>query len=224
MFTEHTVPASDTRLEAVYTHFQRNLEDIVGLLQRKGAHVLLSPVPVNLRDSAPFASLHGADLSDDEMAQWDETANRATAGFDEQAWETAISEFEAAVTIDPDHADTRFRLAAAYENTGDFQEASEHYEKARDLDGLRFRADSRINAVVRNVASEYAGSRLTFVDSESAFDQASQPRRPGWNLFLEHVHFDFPGNYLLAREFTHSILDQLGIDEYAPLSEDAVAS
>ncbi|MEL0006458.1 MAG: hypothetical protein VW686_03915, partial [Luminiphilus sp.] len=56
MFTNEVVPHDDPRLETVYAHYQRNLTDIVQTLQDKGAHVILSTVPVNVRDSAPFAS------------------------------------------------------------------------------------------------------------------------------------------------------------------------
>ena len=45
---------------------------------------------------------------------------------------------------------------------GRLAEARERFELARDLDVLRFRADSRINAVIREVAGEQeaAGVRL----------------------------------------------------------------
>lgn len=56
--------------------------------------------------------------------------------------------------------------------------------QARDLDALRFRADSRINAIIR----EEAGGSLA--DVESAFDDTG--------LFYDHVHPVPRGNYLLA--------------------------
>ena len=223
MFTTESVPQSDARLETVYDHYRHNLEDIVRILQRKGAHVLLSPVPVNLRDSAPFSSTHRSGLSDQQMGQWESAVNEANGSFDKRDWGKAISQYKAAEAIDPNYADTQFRLAVSYENIEDFQKASEHFEKARDLDSLRFRADSQINLIIRSVASEFAESELTFVDSELTFNRESQPRRPGWNLFLEHVHYDFSGDYLLAREFSRSILDNLGVDGYVPLPEIEVA-
>ncbi|MEH6585161.1 MAG: tetratricopeptide repeat protein [Halioglobus sp.] len=219
MFTSESVPQSDPRLETVYSHYQHNLADIVQILQGKGAHVLLSTVPVNLRHSAPFSSVHKAGLSDAQIDQWGVAVNRAKDSFDKQDWKTAILHYQSAVAIDPEYADTHFQLALSYENIRDFRQAAEHLNKARDLDSLRFRADSRINSIIKNVASTFADSQLTFVDSATAFGKESQPGQPGWNLFLEHVHYDFPGDYVLAREFSRAILDDLGLDRYEPLAE-----
>ena len=68
--------------------------------------------------------------------------------------------------------------------------------QARDLDTLRFRADSRTNAIVREVARREAGVRL--VDAEEAFARQSPHGVPGEESFLDHVHPTFHGNYLLA--------------------------
>lgn len=224
MFTEESVPADDPRLETVYDHYLHNLQDTVSILQRKGAHVILSSVPVNLRDSAPFSSVHKPDLSQQRLELWQSTVNRAHSGFEQRKWREAISDYEAALAIDPGYADTHFRLAISYDNISDFKKASEHFNRARDLDALRFRADSRINQIIRHVAAESAGTQLSLVDNESAFSQQSQPQQPGWDLFLEHVHYNFSGDYLLAREFSGSILQILGVDDYQPISENEIAA
>jgi tetratricopeptide (TPR) repeat protein len=61
-----------------------------------------------------------------------------------------------------------------------------NYEKARDLDTLRFRADSRINEIIRATAKELGAG---FID----------PARTRLQHFYDHVHFNFEGNYLIAR-------------------------
>jgi tetratricopeptide (TPR) repeat protein len=73
-----------------------------------------------------------------------------------------------------------------------------NFEKARDLDTLRFRADSRINEIIRNAARDF-GTGLV--------DPATQTRS---EHFHEHVHFTFAGNYRVARmlaEETARLLD-----------------
>ncbi len=224
MFTSESVPLSDPRLQTVYDHYQQNLTDIVATLQNKGAHVLLSTVPVNLRHSAPFSSTHKNNLSDEQLDQWQTAIDQAEASQGQKDWKSALSHYQKAVAIDPEHAETHFQLAVAYENTRDTRRSAEHLKKARDLDSLRFRADSRINSIVRDVASDFAQSELTFVDSEAAFASESRPGQPGWNLFLEHVHYDFSGDYVLAREFSGAILNELGITGHSPLDQAEVAS
>ena len=50
---------------------------------------------------------------------------------------------------------------------GDYAGAKQHFLRARDLDTLRFRADSRINDINRSVASSTPGAEL--VDAEAYF-------------------------------------------------------
>ncbi len=224
MFTSHGVSHDDPRMESVYGHYEDNLTSIIETLRNKGIHVLLSTVPVNLRHSAPFLSVHSPDVSEEQLDQWRELNSRASQSFDKENWDDAITGFQAALEIDHDYADTHFRLATAYENLGKFQKAKTHYERALDLDALRFRADTRINQIIRKVAASVENDAFSFVDSAAAFEQASQPFQPGWNLFLEHVHYDFSGNHILAAEISRSIISNLtASDAYQPLPSVEVA-
>jgi tetratricopeptide (TPR) repeat protein len=187
-------------------------------------HVVLSTVPVNLRHSAPFLSVHDLKLPQDKREQWRESTHRGAQSADQGNWNDAIANFQAAMEIDPGHADTHFRLATALEHAGRFQEAKAHYERALDLDALRFRADTRINQTIRRIAARMGNDGLSFVDSAAAAEQASTPYQPGWNLLLEHVHYDFPGTNLIAGEVSRSIVKDLtGKDAYQPLATAEVA-
>jgi hypothetical protein len=54
MFVDNGVAENDPRMAFVYEHYEQNLRDIIATLNAKGMHVVLSTVPVNLRQSAPF--------------------------------------------------------------------------------------------------------------------------------------------------------------------------
>jgi hypothetical protein len=58
MFVNNAVKGDDPRLEAVYKNFEANLRDIVRVAAGSGAKTLLCTVASNIRDSAPFLSLH----------------------------------------------------------------------------------------------------------------------------------------------------------------------
>jgi tetratricopeptide (TPR) repeat protein len=224
MFTNHGVPHDDPRLNGVYSHYENNLTDIIETLQDKGIHVLLSSVPVNLRHSAPFLSVHSPELSDDQLDQWRASTRRGAESADSQNWGDAVEHFQAALVIDPVYADTHFRLATVLENIGKHQEAKAHYQRALDLDALRFRADTRLNQVIQDIAADAEGDMFSFVDSAAAFEQASQPFQPGWNLLMEHVHYDFAGNHVLAAEIARSITGSLAsADDFQPLPGFEVA-
>jgi hypothetical protein len=63
MFAGKTVSAEDPRLKKVYANFETNLRDMVKVARGSGIKVVVSTVAVDLRDSAPFASLHRSALS-----------------------------------------------------------------------------------------------------------------------------------------------------------------
>ncbi len=224
MFTNESVPLDDPRLETVYAHYRRNLADIVGTLQDKGAHVILSTVPVNLRDSAPFASEPPEGRSPEQLEKLQALTAAAATKAAAQEWVGAVADYSTALTLAPRSADLYFDLAAAQEQSGDYVGSAGNYARALDHDTLRFRADSRINGTVRELAAGADPAKLSFVDSDLVFKTRSEPLSPGWDLFYEHVHYNFQGDYVLAREFAGAILEQLGVKPDALLPRAEVAS
>ena len=75
------------------------------------------------------------------------------------------------------------------------------FELARDDDALAFRADSRINQIIRDAADEEAGKGVSLLDAARMLAQDSPEKIPGNELFYEHVHLNFDGNYLLGLAF-----------------------
>ena len=89
---------------------------------------------------------------------------------------------------------------------GDFARAQQHFLRGRELDTLRFRADSKINDINRTVA---AATGAELVDAESIFAKGSPDRLIGSELVYEHVHLTPEGNYLLARAMFLQIASKL---------------
>jgi len=100
-----------------------------------------------------------------------------------------------------------YRRGRALAEAGRDAEAREALARARDLDTLRFRADSRVNAVVREVAGREPGARL--VDAESELGRQAPRGAPGDETFLDHVHLTFHGNYLLSLALLPAIRESL---------------
>lgn len=205
MFVENGVAENDPRMGDVYEHFDANLRDIIEVLSNKGMHVVLSTVPVNLRHSAPFLSLQDDSLTAEQRKQASDLRERATDESRNQKWEAAAVLWQEVVELDPMHADSHFQLATTLERQGDYAGARRHFNRALDLDALRFRADTKINDLVKAAAKDYPDSVLSFVDSAAAFDRASAPFAPGWESLVEHVHYTFSGNDILARVFARAI-------------------
>jgi Flp pilus assembly protein TadD len=82
---------------------------------------------------------------------------------------------------------------------GDYEKGRERYVQARELDTLRFRADNQINEVIKSVARDRTDEGVYLLDAVKAFEENSSYRTTGKELFYEHVHMNFKGNYLLAK-------------------------
>ncbi|HEX4348757.1 MAG TPA: hypothetical protein VH251_00145, partial [Verrucomicrobiae bacterium] len=71
MFEHHQLQYDDPNRLRAYNNFKKNLADILRAGHAAGVPVILSTVGVNLKDCAPFASLHAASLSETQKAKWD---------------------------------------------------------------------------------------------------------------------------------------------------------
>ena len=199
-FLGRNVTADDPRLEVVYEHFRTNLNAICESARCSGAEVLLCTVATNLADCAPLAAVHRAGL---DAAPREECDTRCRAGQElagQGKHDQAIAELQRALSVDDGFADAHFCLARSLLKTGDFAQARKHFVLARDLDALRFRADSRINQTIREVAAERATGGIWLVDFEKELEEKQRLAGllPGNESFYEHVHLRPEGNYLLA--------------------------
>ncbi|MEJ2701561.1 MAG: tetratricopeptide repeat protein [Sedimentisphaerales bacterium] len=199
MLSHRQVRIDDPRLETVYAHFQRNIEDIIRLGRRAGAKVVLCTVGNNLKDNAPFGSLHRGDLSSVEIEKWKAVYEKGIADETDGAYDNAVKSYTAATETDDTYAELYYRLGRCYQALAEYEQARNSYVRARDTDTLRFRADSRINQIIRDIAHHNEANGVHLVDAVELFEQNSPNRIPGSELFLEHVHLNFHGNYLLAK-------------------------
>ncbi|MHC4308475.1 MAG: tetratricopeptide repeat protein [Planctomycetota bacterium] len=198
MFLEKQVRVDDTNLRIVYRHFQKNLQDMRRLACKSGVNIIFCTVPSNLKDSPPFASLHRPNLTDIEKKIWEELYQQGVTYESAGKYAEAVERYLKAAEIDDSYADLQFRLGRCYWAMGEYDKASERYIRARELDTLRFRADNRINEIIRNVARDRTAEGVYLLDAMRTFEKNSPHEIPGEELFYEHVHMNFHGNYLLA--------------------------
>jgi tetratricopeptide (TPR) repeat protein len=199
MFLDKQVRSDDDALRDVYSHFRQNLEDIARVGCRAKANVIFCTVAGNLKDCPPFASLHRADITEAQKQHWDEIYEEGVEYERAGNYRQAIERYLAAAAIDDSYADLQFRLGRCYWAVSEFEAARDRYIKARQLDTLRFRADNRINEIIREVAGGREAEGVYLVDAERAFEQNSPHEAVGAELLYEHVHMNFSGNYLLAK-------------------------
>jgi tetratricopeptide (TPR) repeat protein len=205
MFLRNHVRQDDPRMATVYSSFEQNLNDIIDVGLRGGAKVLVSTVARNLKDCGPFASEHRPGLPAGELSQWD---NFYQAGIrSQQAGRAAeaIDFFRQAAKIDDTFAEAHYRWGQCSLALGQDAEAARQFALACDQDTLRFRADSRINEIIRRAASRREREGAQLVDAEAVVARQSPHGLAGEEFLYEHVHLNFEGNYLVARALAEQV-------------------
>lgn len=202
MFLSNRVGEHDQRLEPMYSHFQRNLDDICAAGQEAGASVFVCTMAANLNACAPFASMHKQELTKQDSERWNALWDQGLKQEVQRSWQDAISTYEKASRIDNDFAELWYRLARCREQLGLFAEAKQDYQRALDSDVLRFRADTRINETIRSVVRQ---RKLPLVDVAAVFDGNSSGSITGRQLLVDHVHMNFSGNYLIAQSLLPAV-------------------
>ena len=217
MFLKQQVAQDDPRMAKVYSHFEANLRDILQLGEKSGAKVIASTVASNLKACAPFASLHRSGLTETQKGEWEKRYQAGIAHERATNVSAALNSFQQAAKLDDRHAELHFRMGRCEWALEKFSDAKRSFELARDLDALRFRADETINDVIRRSATSRISLKL--VDALDVAARSSPHGIAGEELFYEHVHFNFAGNYLVARAFVKQITP--GLTNAAPLPTEA---
>jgi tetratricopeptide (TPR) repeat protein len=205
MFLHNHVRQDDPRMATVYDSFARNLNDIIDAGAGGGAKVLVSTVARNLKDCGPFASEHRPGLAEGELSKWDKFFETGIQAQQAGLAADAAGFFQEASKIDDTFAEAHFRSGQCALALGQDAEASRQFVLACDQDTLRFRADSRINEIIRRAASKREREGVQLVDSEALMAGQSPHGLAGEEFLYEHVHLNFEGNYLVARALAEQI-------------------
>jgi tetratricopeptide (TPR) repeat protein len=196
----------------VYRNFRSNLEQICAYGSQAGAAVILSTVAVNLRDCPPLGSLHRSDLTQPQLEEWERLYRKGMMSEVGGDTPQAISYYEQAAALDDHYAELHFRLARCQLLAGQREAARRHFVLAKDWDSLQFRADTRLNDIVRDVATKFPdGGRIRLVETEAALAAGERcpDGIPGREFFYEHVHLRFEGDYEVAGALLPAVIQSL---------------
>jgi tetratricopeptide (TPR) repeat protein len=198
MFLGNQIRPDSPRKQVVYKSFERNLRDILRLGLDSGAKVILNTVAVNLKDCPPFASLTNSNMSSADLAAWEKAYADGCRARDAGNLGEAGQGFERAAGLDPMVPDLQFRWGECLLAGANYSPAREHFQLACDYDGLPFRADSQINGLIRQAGKQWASPNLELFDAAAMIATNNPAGISGEQLFYEHVHFNFDGQYRLG--------------------------
>lgn len=204
MFLENQIAPDDPRRETVYKNFAGNLDDIVDAGLGAGANVILNTVAVNLKDCPPFASRVSPPASAADGQRFDQLFAGGKAAQARNDFPAAAGQFSQALQLEPQHAEAHYRLAQC-ELALTKADAAKEFQAACDLDALPFRADTRINELIRQSAQKHAGGRMVLCDASKLLAPVETGQSTGDETFYEHVHFNFDGNYRLGKIWAEQV-------------------
>lgn len=198
--------------KAIVDNYRENLEEILRMAKKAGVRVILMKVVANLKDFAPYLSLHSPALKDEKG--FDAHYKKGMASMKGREWREAVKELQEAQAMDPYHAEVAFRLGQCLFALQRFEEAEEQFFKAVNLDAIPFRDLGDMNQVTEEVGGKYG---VIVADTPSAFKRASQKGFLGDDLFIDHCHPNLLGQKLIAGEVVLS-MTKAGIVPQKPLS------
>ena len=132
MFKDRQLRYDDPNRLRSYANFKKNLEDILRAGQNAGVPVILSTVGSNLKDCAPFGSLHPAEFNETQQTRWDGLYQEGVALEAASDYHGAIKKFEQAAAVDPQYAELHFRAGSCELALTNSEEALRDFTLARD--------------------------------------------------------------------------------------------
>ena len=94
----------------------------------------------------------------------------------------------------------------------DFNRANHFYSNAKELDVLRFRAPEAINTIIKKLCFKY--NNIHFVESKKKFIANSPHGIIGNELFIDHLHPNIPGYFLISDAFYDALQNAKIFGEY----------
>ncbi|WP_338876034.1 hypothetical protein WBJ53_10375 [Spirosoma sp. SC4-14] len=200
MVAEQQIPYQSELYERGVEQFRANMDQTLGLLNEHTIPVFVSNLVSNEKDLKPFVSFP---VDSQKFPGFVQNYSRGVAAFNRHDYSLAYTFFKAANQSNNTHALCTFYLGKTAYELGNFGYAKAYFARARDLDGLRFRAPGSLNGIIEQLCSTYKTAHL--VDTKEVFEAHSTNKLIGDELILEHVHPDLMGYALLSEAFYTSL-------------------
>jgi len=188
--------------------FEKNLNDILQNFNKNNIPVYIGNLVSNEKDQKPFISM----LTDTmHIYEWKNYYEKGLKAYTSNDMEEAFACFTHANQIDSTSALCNYFLGNIEYRTGEYLKASRYYSDAKELDNLRFRAPEVFNEVISNIAARYRN--VTLVNIKDEFEKHSPHRILGNELFLDHVHPNLEGYFLMANAFYNAMKNKQAISD-----------
>ncbi|MVM28560.1 tetratricopeptide repeat protein [Spirosoma sp. HMF4905] len=196
MVADQQIPYQSELYKRGIEQFRSNMDATLELLTKRDIPVFVSNLVSNEKDLKPFVSFPVDSL---KFPRFKPNYALGLAALNRKNTAEAYRYLKAANQVYSAHALCNYYLGQLAYQQGDFKQAQRYFSKARDLDGLRFRAPAELNTIINQLCRTHKNAHL--VDTKAVFEANSAHRIIGDELILEHVHPDLRGYALLSDAF-----------------------
>lgn len=216
----------DFRPGSLAAPLAEKLRQMIELARERGAAVILTTLPTNLRDAPPNKPEHRPGLSDEQREAWRRHYDEGRSLAREGQHEAALAAFARADALDATHAGLLYAQARSLLALGRYGPARELFVAARDQDFVPTRTTRWRNDAVRETARQ---ADIALCDADRVFSDTAPHGIPGDELFCDHVHLTLDSILLLARSWArtleahHLLGEKAGWDWSRERSRDAYA-
>lgn len=186
---------SDLYSRGLY-QFRNNIDKTLNLFNKHHIPVFISNLVSNEKNLKPFVSIISDSL---QFAGFENNFNQGQKNFENNNLTSAYQYLNRANQIYNGHALCNFYLAKLACKSQDFAKAKRYFNRAKELDGLRFRAPEQINTIIGQSCKKYMNAHL--VDTKGLLEKYTEGHIIGNELVLDHVHPNLTGYALMSDAF-----------------------
>ena len=191
----------------VVEHFEMNLQRMVTMAQAQEVPLIFLDLPVNLKGSPPFKSLHREGLDAATLSHWEQLIAQADAAFASDT-NGAIEALQAAIDIDPGYAHTHYSLGHCLLELGKHREAEQAFVRALEEDICPLRILPKMRARMYKVAE---GRQVPVIDLRKRLAAECASVILGDEILVDHVHPAVRGHRLIAETLVEPVATALSL-------------
>jgi len=183
--------------------YRENLDEMIQEASDHNIPLIFSTLVSNIRGQTPFQTVFAEHTTLDEQDRFRQLITEGTTRLSSREYLAARNAFTSAIAIDSMNASGYFGLGSTLFALGLYHDAGTMLARAKDLDGLRFRATEDFQSELIRLCY-LRGVPIARVDS--AFAAASPHGIIGNELILEHLHPTLDGYFLMGKIFFQAVL------------------
>lgn len=185
--------------------FRQNLLRILGTAEKRHIRVLFYKPVCNLKDFAPWCSVHIRQLTTGQLEAWTDLYERGKEKQSQGNAAEALDLFRQAHAMDDTYAELSFRMGGIYFKTGELAEARRFFEEARDNDAIIFRANRDVLTALEQIRAK---EKIPMIDTEKILISEAPGGILGEPIIEDNVHFSLKGHSLAAKAAAEEIANR----------------